>query len=330
MGSRSEEEPEDEPRPVLRGGAMSVSPRRRAVRLTCALVAFVALTVLASACAKSPSPAASSGSPQPLPVLKLDVLTAVGNRLSYCDPDIYPVAHGSPLDAAKARLPTIQSDQATYQAILAKEGIASGASLTDEQILAVNQDYKQAQAIDLQASGGGYAFTVYVPSTTDPAGNQSVSGTVSRDGSVELSAPGPGKAQACPICLARGVLIATPSGQVPVQDMRAGMAVWTTDRQGRRIEGFVLVVGHTLAPLGHEVVRVTLADGRTVVASPGHPTADGRTIGSLRIGDSLDGSGVVSAVRVPYTGTFTYDLLPSGPTGTYFADGVLLGSTLAG
>ena len=31
---------------------------------------------------------------------------------------------------------------------------------------------------------------------------------------------------------------------------------------------------------------------------------------------------------VPYRG-FTYDLLPSGPTGEYIADGVLLGSTLS-
>ena len=38
-------------------------------------------------------------------------------------------------------------------------------------------------------------------------------------------------------------------------------------------------------------------------------------------------SRVVSADLVPYAGT-TYDLLPSGPTGTYVADGVLLGSTL--
>jgi hypothetical protein len=36
----------------------------------------------------------------------------------------------------------------------------------------------------------------------------------------------------------------------------------------------------------------------------------------------------VRTALVPYTSA-TYDLLPSGPTGTYFADGVLLGSTLA-
>lgn len=81
------------------------------------------------------------------------------------------------------------------------------------------------------------------------------------------------------------------------------------------------------APLGHEVVRLSLADGRTFVASPGHPTADGRTVGELRAGDVLDGSLVVSVQLVGYVGA-TYDLLPSGPTGTYFVNGVLLGSTM--
>jgi hypothetical protein len=73
---------------------------------------------------------------------------------------------------------------------------------------------------------------------------------------------------------------------------------------------------------------LSLADGRTVVASPGHPRADGRTIRDLQPGDRYDGSVVASTIVVPYAGA-TWDLLPSGPTGTYFANGVLLGSTLS-
>ena len=108
-----------------------------------------------------------------------------------------------------------------------------------------------------------------------------------------------------------------------------GMPVWTTDRSGWRVAAVVLEVGRMQAGIGHEVVRLTLADGRTVTASPGHPTGDGRTIGQLRPGDVLDHTGVVSADLILYVGSATYDLLPSGPTGTYFANGVLLGSTLA-
>ena len=120
-----------------------------------------------------------------------------------------------------------------------------------------------------------------------------------------------------------------PRYYIPVQDVRVGMAVWTTDREGRRIVGVVLKTGRMQAPLGHEVVRLTLADGRTVTASPGHPTADGRTLSEIEPGDRFDGSRVIAATPVGYSGLATYDLLPSGPTGTYFANGVLLGSTLA-
>jgi hypothetical protein len=42
----------------------------------------------------------------------------------------------------------------------------------------------------------------------------------------------------------------------------------------------------------------------------------------------MDGTWIASVRRIPYRG-FTYDLLPSGPTGRYFADGILLGSTLS-
>jgi len=51
-------------------------------------------------------------------------------------------------------------------------------------------------------------------------------------------------------------------------------------------------------------------------------------------GDLYDGASVASAQLVPYGGDATYDILPSGDTGFYWANGlpakagVLLGSTL--
>jgi hypothetical protein len=42
----------------------------------------------------------------------------------------------------------------------------------------------------------------------------------------------------------------------------------------------------------------------------------------------MDGGRVVSAERVAYTGGATFDVLPAGTTGAYWANGVLLGSTL--
>jgi hypothetical protein len=76
------------------------------------------------------------------------------------------------------------------------------------------------------------------------------------------------------------------------------------------------------------MVHLVLADGRELLVSPGHPTADGRAAGSLRAGDALDGSTVIGVDRVPYTGR-TYDVLPMGATGRYWANGILMSSTLA-
>ena len=293
---------------------------------------FLALILaLSGACANSgtggtPSP---SGSPKSVPALKLAVLDAVGGRLDYCDPDVYPLAQGEPLDAAKARFPAIQADRAAFEAILAHEHLSADQPFTDDQLLAINDLYKQMQAIQLEPSGDGYRFDLFVPQPGSDVGNQEVIGMVTTSGAVTVQSRKPGKPFPCPICLTAGVRIATPSGDVLITRVRPGMTIWTTDRQGHRVAGVVLETGRMEAPLGHLVVRLVLADGRAVIASPGHPTADGRTVGELSPGQRYDGSTIVATTLLPYTG-FTYDLLPSGPTGTYFANGVLLGSTLAG
>jgi len=106
------------------------------------------------------------------------------------------------------------------------------------------------------------------------------------------------------------------------------MRVWTTNRTGERVPAVVLSVGSSQTPRGHELIEVTLADGRRVRASAGHPTADGRRFDTLAVDDTISGARVTRLSRVPYRGEHTYDLLPSGETGAYWADGVLIGSTL--
>jgi hypothetical protein len=100
------------------------------------------------------------------------------------------------------------------------------------------------------------------------------------------------------------------------------------DGAGRRVAATIAVVGSIAVPATHRVVHLELADGRTVDASPGHPLPDGRRIGDLRLGDQVDGSTVVGATTLPYAGGATFDLLPDTVTGAYWADGILLGSTL--
>ena len=76
------------------------------------------------------------------------------------------------------------------------------------------------------------------------------------------------------------------------------------------------------------MVHLVLGDGRELFVSPGHPTIDGREAGILIINDLYDGARVVASERIAYKDAATYDILPSGETGFYWANGILLDSTL--
>jgi len=106
------------------------------------------------------------------------------------------------------------------------------------------------------------------------------------------------------------------------------MLVWTVASDGSRVAAPVVEVGSMAVPSGHLMVHLRLADGRELFASPGHRTSDSRPLGSLAAGDEVDGSKVTLWELVPYQGSRTYDLLPASATGQYWADGILLSSTL--
>jgi hypothetical protein len=89
-------------------------------------------------------------------------------------------------------------------------------------------------------------------------------------------------------------------------------------------------ISKTFVPANHQVVHLVLDDDREVWVSPGHPTAEGRGVGQLQVGDSLDGALLLAAEQAPYTGSATYDLLPAGETGFYWANGIMLASSLRG
>ncbi len=132
----------------------------------------------------------------------------------------------------------------------------------------------------------------------------------------------------CPICLAGNTLIDTPHGSIMVSSLRPGTAVWTADKNGNRRESTVDKISHTPVPSEHQMVHLVLDDGRELFASPGHPTADGRIMASLSTGDIIDGVRIRSVQRTPYHESFTYDILPAGETGFYWANNILVGSTL--
>jgi hypothetical protein len=182
--------------------------------------------------------------------------------------------------------------------------------------------------VALTTSGSDYAFDYRIQPS--PTVYQMVSGTVRQDGKVTVSSRTNTTRPPCPICLAASTLIATPNGPVRVTDVRVGMIMWTKAADGSRVAAPVVEVGSMEAPATHRMVHLVLADGRDLLVSPGHRAADGRQAGDLRVGDQLDGSTVTAWQLVPYAGGRTYDLLPAGATGFYWANGILMSSTLAG
>ncbi len=293
-------------------------------------VSFAVLAVLALVACGSATPApAPVGSPLSVNQLKFAVIDDVGTPV-YCDPDFYPLAReGGEQASAIAKYPAIRADLELYSTIVAHEHLPSG-ELTDGQKLVLYRAWKLLRALTLTQAGNNDAFSYRVQSKGGAASYLMVSGTVRVDGIVIVSSRTPTGAPNCPICLAAATLISTPHGAVRVTDVKPGMLVWTAGADGSRLAAPVLEVGSVPVPAGHLMVHLVLADGRELLASPGHRTAGGRQLGSLATGDALDGSVITRWELVPYAGDKTYDLLPAGPTGTYWAGGIHLSSTLSG
>jgi hypothetical protein len=302
---------------------------RHLVRSAVLLAALVVLACSSRATTTGPQPSSTPGSPLTTAQLKFALADRFGPRW-FCDPDEYPIARGDEAQLAIQRFGEVKADAEAYRAILARLGLAPDAEPTPDQKLAIYRQWKALNATPLDAIGNGrYRFDyLAMPAAGADQGTRSA-GIIDEGGSIALEQQAPAGEPPCPICLARGTRIATPSGDVAVEDVRTGMRVWSIDERGRRIATKVVRVGRAPVPLSHEVVRLVLDDGRTLLASPGHPLSDGRLLGDVRAGEVVDGATVRSSKLEPYDGAFTFDLLPSGPTAVYFANGIPLGSTLA-
>ena len=283
---------------------------------------------------ESPAPSASpqaSGSPPPSPTLavaqlKYRLVDALG-PLWFCDPDQYPVAHDDEEVLAAEHFDEIRAADA-FAAIVDHLGLQGG-SLDDDEQLAIYREWKMLNAIVLEPAGSDAFRFDYLaqPEGGGDTGTHST-GTIDASGEVDVDLEEAAQAPACPICLARGTSIDTPHGPVPVEDLAAGDIVWSLDAAGDRIRVPILRVGSMPAPHDHTVVRLRLDDGREVTASARHPLADRRPIGEVRVGDVVDGATVVSRATLPYAGGRTFDLLPAGVTGSYWAGNIPLDSTM--
>ncbi len=294
---------------------------------TASMLAFVVfVSALTAACDEegSAEPSADEIQDELLSPTQLKYRLLARFRLFYCDPDYYPVARADEQERALERFPAIAADTEKFEAILAHLKLTGRTAFTPQEKLAIYREDKRLAAVTLEVGNFTNRFSLRA---SEGQSIFAISGGIDVFGKItvreKVLSPG-----SCPICLSGDALIATADGPVRVRDLAEGALVWSLDAEGNRVLVPVVEVGSVPIPSWHEFVRLQLVDGREVVASAGHPTADGRRLGELEVGDELDGGRVLSVSTVPAHGSATYDLLPASPTGVYWANGVMLGSTL--
>lgn len=256
--------------------------------------------------------------------LKYKLLAAYPDYF-WCDPDLYPIVRsGVEQQNAIDQFAAITANQEEFTAILCHLTLADKAGYTDDEKLQIYREYKKLNgAVQVTATASGYTFTIRVGQNQ----GETYQGTITANGVITVTSTTP-SINTCPICLAEGTLIDTPNGLVPVEKLQKGMIIYTQDSTGKKIAGVITAAVSVQSPTSFQIIRIALNDGRSVSASPGHPTTDRRTIGELKVGDYLDGGIVAAVTAVPYNG-YTFDILPDGGSGFYWANGILLKSTLA-
>jgi hypothetical protein len=244
----------------------------------------------------------------------------------FCDPDIYPVAREEEMVLAEERFPELQADQDQFEAILSHNELSGLTSFSDEHKLLIYREYKKLNAIPFQLVDGRYQFQIQIGEEGQEG--SVITATIDGNGSIDVLQRETGF-PSCPICLAAGTLIDTPRGAVRVEEIRVGDPVWSVNETGRRVAVSIDRIGSVKVPSTYRLVHLLLEDGRELWASPGHPTATGLRLDDLQMGDRLDGARILLLEHIPYNEMYTYDILPSGATSFYWANEILLGSTLA-
>lgn len=264
--------------------------------------------------------------------LKYRIFEMFGRYVRYCDDDYNPIPRVEREEMLKW-FAAVDRNTEEFKTILHNNNLSSADNLTPDQILAIYRDYKRLNTgyFLFEKAGERYKFSLITSKVGDPGpsgpGNQ-VEGLIAENGLVEVTSSTPTSFRCSTRCLSGSTLIATPDGDVPVRDLGVGMGIWTADEKGIRRAATILKTSRIPTGADQQMVHLKLEDGLELLASPGHQIADGRMLGSLSAGDTVDGVRVLSANLVPYGEGYTYDVLPSGGTGHYWANGILLRSTL--
>lgn len=127
-----------------------------------------------------------------------------------------------------------------------------------------------------------------------------------------------------PICCSPHTMILTSKGYKDIENIKVGEYVISDNG-----EPSYVIKTSKLRVYNHKIVEVKLNDGTVLEISPGHPIGPRSiTFGALKPGFKLDKREVVSTMLVEYKEKYTYDILPNSLTGNYYANGVLIGSSL--
>jgi hypothetical protein len=262
------------------------------------------------------------------PDLRYRLMERFGSAF-FCDPDSYPVARSDREQAIRS-FPDIIKDTPAFRAMAKHLGLDKVAEFSDDQKVLLYREYKRLWAVKLETQGDNVKFEVRVPKDSAKLASINgvkITGLADSHGAITISDRVP-QVLTCPVCLAVGTRIDTPSGQIAVEDLRPGMLAWTQDAHGKRIAVPILDVNSVRAPAGHLMTHLSFSDGRELWVSPGHPTADGHLVNQLVSGGAYDGAVIQSTRLERYSGERTFDLLVAGDTGFYWANGILLASTL--
>jgi hypothetical protein len=274
----------------------------------------------------------------PSPAVKIEVISFPDLRyrlmerfgpVFFCDPDAYPVARSDREQAIRS-FPDIVKDTPAFRGMAKHLGLDKVAKFSDDQKVLLYREYKRLRAIKIETQGDNVRFEVRVAKdSAKPAriNGVKITGLADSHGAITISDRVP-EILTCPVCLAVGTRIDTPSGQIAVEELRPDMLAWTLDAHGRRIAMPILAVNSVRAPAGHLMTHLSFSDGRELSVSPGHPTADGHQVNQLVSGGAYDGAVIQSTRLERYTGDRTFDLLVAGDTGFYWANRILLASTL--
>lgn len=126
-----------------------------------------------------------------------------------------------------------------------------------------------------------------------------------------------------PNCLSPDTRIKTDGIQKRIADIKVGDIVISDDDNKVKV-----IKIKKIEAKKYKILKVEFNDGTILEISPNHPTSDGRLFKDLMMGDIVNNRIVIETKLIQYNYKYTYDILPDSEKGNYYANSVLVGSTL--